>query len=68
MWKNAHFRLAVGILGAIVMLVVFIMELRIGFNIFERKILNDTDALANISKNAGSASVSIDQPFAYPEL
>lgn len=68
MWKNAHFRMAVGILGAIVMLIVFIMELRIGFNIFERKILNDTDALATISKNAGSASVSIDQPFAYPEL
>lgn len=47
---------------------VFIMELRIGFNIFERKILNDTDQLTTISKRAGSASVSIDQPFQYPEI
>lgn len=50
------------------MTIVFIMELRIGFNIFERKILNDTDKLTTISKNAGSASVSIDQPYSYPEI
>lgn len=68
MWKNANFRMAVGILAAILMTVVFVFELRIGFNIFERKMLADTDELTLISKQAGSASVSIDTPATYEEI
>lgn len=68
MWKNANFRLVVGIIGAVIMAVLFIFEIRIGFNIFQRKILNDTTTLTNLSKEAGSASVSIDQLAAYPEV
>ncbi len=68
MWKNANFRAAVGIVGMIIMAVIFIFEIRIGFDIFQRKILADTDTLSAISKEAGSASVSIDAPADYPEL
>lgn len=68
MWKNANFRLVVGIIGALLMTVIFVFEVRIGFNIFQRKILNDTEMLTQISKDKGSASVSIDQMATYPEV
>lgn len=68
MWKNANFRLVVGIIGALLMTVIFVFEIRIGFNIFQRKLLSDTDALTQISKDAGSASVSIDTMAVYPEV
>lgn len=68
MWKNANFRMAVGIVLAVILTVVFIFELRIGFNIYERKIMSDTTELTTISKNAGSATVSIDEKYPYEEL
>ena len=68
MFKNNNVRIASGILLSIVLTVTLIIEFRVGFNMLEKKITADTDLYVDMSKQLGSARVSIDKITVYPEI
>lgn len=68
MFKNNNVRIAAGVLLAVILTVVLVFEFKIGFNMLESKILDDTAVYMNLSRELGSARVSIDKVTEYPEI
>lgn len=67
MLNNPKVRTVLGIVLAVVLSIVFIVEMRIGFGMLKTRINSETEQLTQISYNIGSARVSIDEIFYWPD-
>ena len=65
---NPTVKTILGILLSVFLTIIFIFEVSTAFRILHDKMLSNTDALTNLSKQHGSATVSIDNPAVYPAI
>ena len=67
MIHNPTVRKILGVLLAIGLSLLLVLEVKVGFNMLNNRIQAEISEFSQISKTAGHASVSIDEIYYYPE-